>query len=292
MIRSGRGVVHRPHQRRLARSPGVSDALADALGLTVEGVLDAGGRRARPGQVGGLRPRRSSADAVREAMFAAGAGHIGDYSHCSWSVTGTGQFLPHDGASPDDRHRRHRRAGGRGPGRDGRSAPRLRGCARGDAGRAPLRGARLRRLRAGSRSPADVGLGRIGTLPSRRPLATFVSRVHAALPATSWGVRAVGRRRRRGVAGRGVRWRRRLAARRGRGRRGATPTSPPTCVTIPPTSTAAPPTSRWSTSRTGPASTRGALRRPSCCATTSVTRYRCRCHAVRTDPWNVERSGT
>ena len=33
-------------------------------------------------------------------MFAAGAGHIGDYSHCSWSASGIGQFLPHEGASP------------------------------------------------------------------------------------------------------------------------------------------------------------------------------------------------
>ena len=33
-------------------------------------------------------------------MFEAGAGHIGDYSHCSWSVSGIGQFLPHDGATP------------------------------------------------------------------------------------------------------------------------------------------------------------------------------------------------
>jgi len=34
------------------------------------------------------------------AIFAAGAGQIGEYSHCSWSVTGTGQFLPEDGAQP------------------------------------------------------------------------------------------------------------------------------------------------------------------------------------------------
>ena len=40
------------------------------------------------------------AEAVRSAVFDAGAGRIGDYSHCSWSVTGRGQFLPHDGASP------------------------------------------------------------------------------------------------------------------------------------------------------------------------------------------------
>ena len=33
-------------------------------------------------------------------MFGAGAGQIGDYSQCSWSVTGTGQFLPHEGATP------------------------------------------------------------------------------------------------------------------------------------------------------------------------------------------------
>ena len=53
--------------------------------------------------------------------------------------------------------------------------------------------------------------------------------------------------------------------------RGCRPTSPPTCGTIPPTSTAAPRTSHWSTSRTGPASTRGASRPPRCCAVTSVT---------------------
>ena len=53
-----------------------------------------------------------NADAVREAMFAAGAGHIGDYSHCSWSVAGTGQFLPHDGASPAIGSVGYRRTGG------------------------------------------------------------------------------------------------------------------------------------------------------------------------------------
>ncbi|EUA30994.1 NIF3 family protein [Mycobacterium xenopi 3993] len=41
-----------------------------------------------------------NAEAVRAAVFAVGAGRIGDYSCCSWSVTGTGQFLAHDGASP------------------------------------------------------------------------------------------------------------------------------------------------------------------------------------------------
>ena len=40
--------------------------------------------------------------------------------------------------------------------------------------------------------PADVGLGRVGSLPRPEPLTAFVSRVRAALPQTSWGVRAAG----------------------------------------------------------------------------------------------------
>ena len=37
---------------------------------------------------------------VREAMFSAGAGHIGGYSHCSFSVSGEGGFMPLSGADP------------------------------------------------------------------------------------------------------------------------------------------------------------------------------------------------
>jgi hypothetical protein len=32
-------------------------------------------------------------DATREAVFAAGAGRIGDYERCSWYTAGTGTFL-------------------------------------------------------------------------------------------------------------------------------------------------------------------------------------------------------
>ena len=32
-------------------------------------------------------------DAVRDAVFAAGAGRIGDYERCSWYAAGTGTFL-------------------------------------------------------------------------------------------------------------------------------------------------------------------------------------------------------
>ena len=43
---------------------------------------------------------REALDAVREALFAAGAGRIGNYEHCSWYTEGTGTFLGGEGTSP------------------------------------------------------------------------------------------------------------------------------------------------------------------------------------------------
>jgi len=39
-------------------------------------------------------------DAVRCALFAAGAGRIGGYERCSWYTEGTGNFLGGEGTSP------------------------------------------------------------------------------------------------------------------------------------------------------------------------------------------------
>jgi hypothetical protein len=39
-------------------------------------------------------------DAVRNAVFAAGAGRIGEYERCSWYTEGTGTFVAGDGAEP------------------------------------------------------------------------------------------------------------------------------------------------------------------------------------------------
>jgi hypothetical protein len=39
-------------------------------------------------------------DAVRDAVFAAGAGRIGEYERCSWYAKGTGTFLAGDAANP------------------------------------------------------------------------------------------------------------------------------------------------------------------------------------------------
>jgi len=40
------------------------------------------------------------AEVVREAMGKAGAGLIGDYKHCSFSVKGVGRFIPLETAHP------------------------------------------------------------------------------------------------------------------------------------------------------------------------------------------------
>ena len=39
-------------------------------------------------------------DAVRDALFAAGAGRIGDYERCSWYAAGTGTFFGGEGTDP------------------------------------------------------------------------------------------------------------------------------------------------------------------------------------------------
>ena len=42
----------------------------------------------------------SHLEKVKSAMFAAGAGHIGDYDSCAWQTRGQGQYRPLEGSSP------------------------------------------------------------------------------------------------------------------------------------------------------------------------------------------------
>ncbi len=42
----------------------------------------------------------SHLEQVKAAVFAAGAGRIGDYDHCCWQVLGQGQFRPLAGSNP------------------------------------------------------------------------------------------------------------------------------------------------------------------------------------------------
>jgi hypothetical protein len=44
---------------------------------------------------------REALDDVRDALFAAGAGRIGNYERCSWYTQGTGTFLGGQGSAPN-----------------------------------------------------------------------------------------------------------------------------------------------------------------------------------------------
>jgi dinuclear metal center YbgI/SA1388 family protein len=96
LTRAGCGLLC-AHTNADHASPGVSDALANALGL----------REVRP-----LRPVGQpldkivvfaptlDADAIRAALATSGAGHVGDYDTVSYSVGGEGRFRPLEGANP------------------------------------------------------------------------------------------------------------------------------------------------------------------------------------------------
>jgi dinuclear metal center YbgI/SA1388 family protein len=189
LIRSGRSLFT-AHTNADSASPGVSDALAHALSLTVDAVLEPLPKTADLDKWVIYVPPED-AEGLRSAVFEAGAGHIGDYSHCSWSVTGTGQFLPHDGASPtigsigaverviEDRV-------------EVVAPARLRPQVLSAVHAAHPYEEPAFDIFALASAPNDIGLGRIGTLPQPEPLRSFISRVESALPQTSWGVRAAG----------------------------------------------------------------------------------------------------
>ncbi|OBA78085.1 Nif3-like dinuclear metal center hexameric protein [Mycobacterium sp. 1164966.3] len=189
LIRSGRSLFT-AHTNADSAVPGVSDALADVLGLTVEGVLEPSSGGADLDKWVIYVPREN-AEAVQAAVFEAGAGHIGDYSHCSWSVSGIGQFLPQEGASP---------AIGSVGAVERVAEDRFEVVAPARARAAVLSAMRAAHpyeepafdIFALVPPPSGTGLGRVGTLMRPKPLRAFVSRVHAALPKTSWGVRAGG----------------------------------------------------------------------------------------------------
>jgi dinuclear metal center YbgI/SA1388 family protein len=160
MIRTGRALFT-AHTNADSASPGVSDALADVLGLTVEEVLE-------PISVGAGLDKwivfvpADSADAVRDAMSAAGAGSVGAVERVPADrveVTAPTRLRAHVLAAMRAAHPYEE------PAFD---------------------------IYALATVPAGVGLGRVGLLPRAEPLSAFVSRVHDALPGTSWGVRASG----------------------------------------------------------------------------------------------------
>ncbi len=189
LVRAGTALFT-AHTNADAADPGVSDALAAALGLDVTGPLVAAD--APPlDKIVTFVPTGPDLGAVHAALSDAGAGNIGDYSHCSFATAGTGQFRPLAGAHPTI-------------GEVGRlervAETRLEMVL--PRSRRPTVVAALRAAHPYEEPAFDVlelasvpsrrGLGRIGTLPTRESLAVFTARVTAGLPTTAWGVRAAG----------------------------------------------------------------------------------------------------
>ena len=176
------------HTNADVADPGVSDALAVAIGL--QDVVALSPRPDPLDKVVTFVPV-ADADKVLDALSAAGAGEIGDYSRCAWTASGIGTFLPGDAANPT--------IGQRGE------------IERVDETRIEMVLPRARRsavVRAlldahPYEEPAyDVyelattaggrGLGRIGELPTAVSLREFADVVARGLPATSAGIRIAG----------------------------------------------------------------------------------------------------
>lgn len=77
---------------------GLNDWLADALELDNRQILSK--TYSEPLYKLVVYVPKNHADQVREAMGKAGAGHIGNYSHCSFNTEGTGTFLPEEDSRP------------------------------------------------------------------------------------------------------------------------------------------------------------------------------------------------
>ncbi|MDT8901923.1 Nif3-like dinuclear metal center hexameric protein [Anaeroselena agilis] len=90
--------VYAAHTNLDAADGGVNDALAGLLGLGDLRPLAVEGRE-RLLKLAVFVPEEYT-ERVRAAITAAGAGHIGNYSHCTFQTIGTGTFLPLDGAKP------------------------------------------------------------------------------------------------------------------------------------------------------------------------------------------------
>ncbi|MGQ0481329.1 MAG: Nif3-like dinuclear metal center hexameric protein [Pseudonocardia sp.] len=189
LVRAGVGLFT-AHTNADSADPGVSDALADALGVTVTGPLQPRGAE-QLDKIVTFVPTGEPAARVLDALAAAGAGRIGDYSHCCWSTEGIGQFLPQEGAQP---------AIGRVGELERVAETRLELVLPRGRRRAVVQALRAAHpyeepafdLLELAEIPGRAGLGRIGELPAPETLTEFTRRAAAALPATAWGVRAAG----------------------------------------------------------------------------------------------------
>ena len=178
------------HTNADAPAGGVSESMGRALGLRHMWPLDAD-----PGdpldKIVVFAPA-SATEALRAQLADAGAGHIGDYDHASFSTPGVGRFRPLEGASPAigsigaiesvDEERIEVVA-----------PRRLRGLLV-DVIRAahPYEEPAYDVYELAPQLQVDRGSGRIGHLPEEMTLREFAARVRDALPETAHGVRVSG----------------------------------------------------------------------------------------------------
>jgi dinuclear metal center YbgI/SA1388 family protein len=89
--------VYSPHTAFDNCPGGINDQLCELLGLTNVRPL-----RTKPASLLKLAVFLPESDLgkVSDAVFAAGAGVIGRYDQCSYRVSGTGTFFPHEGTNP------------------------------------------------------------------------------------------------------------------------------------------------------------------------------------------------
>ncbi|MGI6153790.1 MAG: Nif3-like dinuclear metal center hexameric protein [Christensenellaceae bacterium] len=86
------------HTSMDAAPDGLSCYIADIYGLTNRRVIDSTYRE-QFYKVAVTVPKGSE-QLIKDAMARAGAGVLGDYSHCTYSVEGEGTFMPLTGSSP------------------------------------------------------------------------------------------------------------------------------------------------------------------------------------------------
>lgn len=91
--------IYSPHTALDVAPNGTNDMLADVLGLAQRIPLKLATPKASQLKLVTFVPERD-VEKVSSALFAAGAGRIGDYSSCSFQHKGTGTFFGEEAANP------------------------------------------------------------------------------------------------------------------------------------------------------------------------------------------------
>lgn len=186
LIRAGVALFNAHTNADRAR-PGVNDALAQALGLTDVVALE---QWSDPLLRVTVYVPPADREGLIDALADAGAGTIGDYDRCAYTVTGTGTFRPLQGADPHvGQVDRIEHVG------EDRIEMVLPPAARTAVTAALLRAHPYEEpaydFTQVQRTTAGVGLGRVGRI-APCSLAEFASSVATSLPATAAGVRFAG----------------------------------------------------------------------------------------------------